>query len=101
MVGDGELRTYVRLTFAGDDSDSAESGWYALDSSGGIAGVDLSGPPTVELQPTTDKKFQVRAAGGAAGEQAVTVSFDDGTMTISGPGGPGDTSTAERAKGQG
>jgi CubicO group peptidase (beta-lactamase class C family) len=95
MVGDGELRTYVRLTF---DGDSSEAGWYALDSSGGIAGVDLSGPPSVELQPTTGEEFQVRAAAGAAGEQAVTVSFDDGTMTIDGPGGP---STAERAKGQG
>ena len=81
MVEDGELRTYVELDFA---QGGTEAGWYALDSAGGIAAVDLVGPPRVALIPTA-RGFRVD--GQPLGEQAVVVTFDDTTMTIAGPAG--------------
>jgi hypothetical protein len=81
MVEDGELRTYVELDFV---QGGTEAGWYALDASGGIAGVDLAGPPSVALIPTS-RGFRID--GQPLGEQAVIVTFDDTTMTIAGPAG--------------
>jgi CubicO group peptidase (beta-lactamase class C family) len=93
---DGELRTYVRIRF-GDES---VVGWYALNDAGGIEAVDLSGPPSARLTPVAGG-FVVE--GGGRGDDAVRVTFDDGTtdgtiatvtgMTVAGPTG---TLTAER-----
>jgi CubicO group peptidase (beta-lactamase class C family) len=85
-VEDGELRTYVELEFAGETATA--TGWYALNSSGGIDGVDLSGPPVVELVATAaGQAFRPEVAGQQPGGDAVTVSFDADTMTIDGPDG--------------
>ena len=83
---EGELRTYVELTFA----EGSATGWYALDDAGGIQAVDLSGLPAVPLTPTADG---FRVDGPASGDQAVTVTFDGETMTVRGPQG---TIVAER-----
>ena len=83
---EGELRTYVELTFA----DGTLTGWYALDDAGGIQGVDLGGLPGVRLTPTVDG---FRVDGQRRGGQAVTVTFDDDAMVVRGPQG---TIVAER-----
>lgn len=80
-VEDRELRTYVELTF----DDSSVIGWYALNSAGGIEGVDLAGPPQVELVATADG-YRVRSQ--PAGDDAVVVTFDDQAMTIRSGGRP-------------
>jgi CubicO group peptidase (beta-lactamase class C family) len=72
---EGELRTYVELTFA----ETSVIGWYALDDGGGIQAVDLGGMPTVRLVPTADG---FRVEGRAPGDQAVTVSFDGDQMLV-------------------
>lgn len=74
-TGEGELRTYVELSFAG----SSAVGWYALDDAGGIQAVDLGGMPTVRLVPTTNG---FRVEGRSPGDHAVTVIFDDDQMVV-------------------
>ena len=81
MIEDGELRTYVEISFA---QDGTRAGWYALNASGGIEGVDLAGPPSVGLIPTS-RGFRVD--GQPLGEQAVIVTFDNEAMTIAGSAG--------------
>jgi CubicO group peptidase (beta-lactamase class C family) len=84
---EGELRTYVELTF-----DSGRlTGWYALDDAGGVQGVDLGGLPEVRLIPTVDG---FRVDGRRPADDAVTVTFDSNTMVVRGPAG---TITAARA----
>jgi len=86
-TNDGELRTYVELTFA----EGRVTGWYALDDAGGVQGVDLGGLPEVRLTPTTDG---FRVDGRRPADQAVMVTFDDDAMVVRGPRG---TVVAERA----
>lgn len=77
---EGELRTYVELTFA----EGRAAGWYALDDAGGIEGVDLAGLPEVPLRPTADG---FRVNGQRPADEAVAVTFDGDTMAVRGPGG--------------
>lgn len=77
-TGEGELRTYVELTFA----DSSAVGWYALDDAGGIQAVDLGGMPAVRLVPSLDG-FRVERP--VTGDQAVPVTFDDDQMAVRTP----------------
>lgn len=82
-VEEGELRSYVELELR----DQSVSGWYALNGSGGIEAVDLSGLPSVRLVPAPEG---FRVEGDAPGDDALTVTFDDdgGSMTVHGPGAP-------------
>lgn len=84
---EGELRTYVALTFA----EGRATGWYALNDAGGIEGVDLAGLPEVALVPTVEG---FRVAGRPNGDEAVAVTFDGDAMAVRGPGG---TVVARRA----
>lgn len=86
-TSEGELRTYVDLTFA----DARATGWYALNDSGGIEGVDLGGLPQVHVTATADG---FRIDGRPPGGDAVTVTFADDAITVRGPTG---TVVAERA----
>jgi CubicO group peptidase (beta-lactamase class C family) len=83
---EGELRTYVALTF----TEGSATGWYALDDAGGIQGVDLGGLPELRLTPAADG---FRVDGRRPGDEAVTVTFDDDAMVVR---GPGETVVAER-----
>jgi hypothetical protein len=87
VEGEGELRTYVELTF----SEGRATGWYALDDAGGVQGVDLGGLPEVRLTPTVDG---FRVDGRWPGDEAVTVTFDGDAMVVR---GPNRTVVAERA----
>jgi hypothetical protein len=81
-IEERELRTYVRIRFA----DESVAGWYALNSAGGIEGVDIGGPPRSVLVAVAGG-FHV--AGAPASSEAVTVTFDDDAMTIDrGDGAP-------------
>ncbi len=81
---EGERRTYVRVTSA----DQTVLGWYALNSAGGIEGATLpTEPPAVELAASGDSYEPADPTGDGP---EVTVVFGDGTVTVTGPGGPVD-----------
>ncbi|WP_199043908.1 serine hydrolase domain-containing protein [Glycomyces salinus] len=79
---ESELRTYVRLTTGGE----TRLAWYALDEHGQIAGVLLGAePPVFKLVPADDGEFRQQDLSGAG--RGVRVRFEDGLMTVTGPGG--------------
>jgi CubicO group peptidase (beta-lactamase class C family) len=78
----GEMRTYVTVV-AGSTSTLI---WYALNDRGGIEGVE--GPtksPTLVLIPLGDGRFRPDDPTGSGPD--LTVEFEEGRMTISGPDG--------------
>lgn len=79
---DGELRTYVRVT----SGEQTVLGWYALNRAGGIEGAALpTDPPVLELVADGDSYVPDDPTGTGP---EVTVVFGDGTVTVTGPGGP-------------
>lgn len=74
VVDDGELRTFVRVRVGA----KSLIGWYALDDAGGVEGVDLGGYPVVRLLEG-EQGYRV------AGTEAITVTFHDSGVTVSGP----------------
>ncbi len=90
VFAEGELRTYVNVV-AGSESITL---WYAIDEGGGIAGVDgPTDPPDLRLVPSGDGDFRPEDPTGSGLE--LTVTFEDGRMTVSGP--ETTTTTAERS----
>ncbi len=82
LVEDGELRTYVTA------SSAVESLllWYALDDEGGIAAALIRAePPTLLLGRSTGGHHRPDDPAGTAPD--VTVAFQRGLMTVSGPTG--------------
>ncbi|GAB4005972.1 hypothetical protein GCM10029992_55350 [Glycomyces albus] len=79
---DSELRTYVRITAGGEET----LAWYALEGHGEIAGVWLGAePPVFMLVPAEGGEFRQQDLSGAG--RGVRVRFEDGLMTVTGPGG--------------
>jgi hypothetical protein len=91
IVADGELRTYVAVT----SGSTTALVWYALDDEGGVAAAELAtDPPGLRFGTSGDDGD---GAGGGGQEYRpddptgtgpdITVTFADGDMTVSGPGG--------------
>jgi CubicO group peptidase (beta-lactamase class C family) len=82
LVDDGELRTYVTVT-SGAKSLRL---WYALNEDGGVkAAQGPADPPTLLTVAAGQDSFTPDDPTGAGPH--LTVTFGDGRMTISGPGG--------------
>jgi hypothetical protein len=83
-VVDGELRTYVTVT----SGERTVLGWYSLNRAGGIEAAELpTDPPMLELVASGDS-YRPDDPTGTGPE--VTVVFGEGTVTVTGPGGPVD-----------
>ncbi|NED99920.1 serine hydrolase domain-containing protein [Phytoactinopolyspora halotolerans] len=90
ITAEGELRTYVTVV-TGSETFML---WYALDEHGGIGAVDgPAEPPAVTLRAGDDGRFRPDDPTGTGPE--VTVAFDGGSMTITGPHGT--TTVADNA----
>jgi CubicO group peptidase (beta-lactamase class C family) len=82
LVDDGELRTYVTVTSGG----TSLRLWYALNEEGGVKAAQ--GPadlPTLPMVGAGEDSFRPDDPTGATPD--LTVTFGDGRMTITGPGG--------------
>lgn len=89
IINDGELRTYVTANGSRD----ALTLWYALDEHGALAAAEgPAEPPTLHLVPAGGHAFKPHDPAGAGPD--VTVTFGDGSLTITGPSG---TTTAQPA----
>ncbi|SDD59755.1 hypothetical protein [Glycomyces harbinensis] len=76
---DGELHTYVRVS--GQDGDMLV--WYALDEQGQIGAVEYGAdPPAFTLVPTSQGEY--RPADPIIGDAAISVTFQDDLMTVTG-----------------
>ncbi len=83
-VVDGEHRTYVTVT----SGERTVLGWYSLNRAGGIEAAELpTDPPMLELVASGDS-YRPDDPTGTGPE--VTVVFGEGTVTVTGPGGPVD-----------
>ncbi|GIE28699.1 hypothetical protein Ait01nite_017440 [Actinoplanes italicus] len=88
VVADGEMRTYVTMT----TRDGPRLGWYAVDEHSTIEGAELpAGPPSLTLVPVGTGRYRPDDPAGTGPE--VTLEFDGGRVTVSGPAG---TATARR-----
>jgi CubicO group peptidase (beta-lactamase class C family) len=88
VVADGEMRTYVTMT----TRDGPQLGWYAVDEHSNIEGAELpAGPPALTLVPVGTGRYRPDDPAGTGPE--VTLGFDGGRLTVSGPAG---TATARR-----
>jgi CubicO group peptidase (beta-lactamase class C family) len=88
VVVAGEMRTYVTMT----TRDGPQLGWYALDDHSTIEGAELpTGPPALTLVPVGPGRYRPDDPAGTGPE--VTLGFDGGRVTVSGPAG---TVTARR-----
>jgi CubicO group peptidase (beta-lactamase class C family) len=88
VVADGEMRTYVTVT----TRDGPRLGWYAVDEHSTIEGAELpTGPPSLTLVPVGAGRYRPDDPAGTGPE--VTLDFDGGRVTVSGPAG---TATARR-----
>ena len=94
LVQDGELRTYVVL-----GTGEGEVGmWYALDRQGGIAAAEGPvDPPSLRLVPSGEGRYRPDDPTGAG--PRVSVAFEDGRMTVSGPSGSATAGPADRPSG--
>ena len=82
LVDDGELRTYVTVT-SGAKSLRL---WYAVNEEGGVkAAQGPADPPTLLMVGAGQDSFRPDDPTGATPH--LTVSFGDGRLTITGPGG--------------
>jgi CubicO group peptidase (beta-lactamase class C family) len=80
-VYDGELRTYVTITFGS----TSETLWYALNDRGGIEGVDGPATPSALFVPADGGLYRRQVPAGDGTD--VTVEFDEEVMTVTGPEG--------------
>jgi hypothetical protein len=82
IVADGEMRTYVSVTFA----TKTVLGWYALDDHGGIQAVELPTPqPALVLVPVGGDRYRPDDPTGTGPD--VTIGFGTDHLTITTPAG--------------
>lgn len=82
IVADGEMRTYVTVTFAA----KTVLGWYALDDHGGIQAVELPTPqPALVLVPVGGDRYRPDDPTGTGPD--VTIGFGTDHLTITTPAG--------------
>jgi CubicO group peptidase (beta-lactamase class C family) len=82
IVADGEMRTYVTVTFA----TKTVLGWYALDDHGGIQAVELpTPPPALVLVPVGGDRYRPDDPTGTGPD--VTIGFGTDHLTVTTPAG--------------
>ncbi len=82
VVDDGELRTYVTVT----SGTTSLTLWYALNEAGGIEAAEAAAdPPTLVLGPSGGGAYRPIDPAGTGPD--ITVEFENGHMSVSGPAG--------------
>ncbi|MCG5214751.1 serine hydrolase domain-containing protein [Streptosporangium sp. KLBMP 9127] len=82
VISHGEPRTYVTVA----TGKRSITGWYSVNAAGGVNAVEIPAKgPALPFVPAGDDRYRPDDPTGTGPE--VTVAFDAGRMTISGPGG--------------